>query len=113
MSHHTDLSISMAELSPGAVALVFVGELGETSAAIAEHHLAETTGGDDAPRELVLDMAGLTFIDSAGLSTLVRHRRSLGDDTTVVIQDPNDNLRRLLELTALDALFPIRYAATA
>ena len=56
---------------------------------------------------VVLDMADVDFIDSYGLEALVRNRRRLGDEVEVVLRDPSDHIRRLLEITALDRLFPV------
>ena len=93
------------------VALTFVGEIDATNAEIVDSFLTRALVVDDPPREVVLEMSGVTFIDSNGLSVLVRHRRAAGERTTVVIENPADHLRRLLEITALDALFEVRPAS--
>jgi hypothetical protein len=41
----------------------------------------------------------------------VRHRRAVGRTVSIVIENPADHLRRLLEITALDALFELRPAS--
>jgi anti-sigma B factor antagonist len=53
--------------------------------------------------EVVIDLAGLTFIDSSGLRELVlaaRRARRAGYPFTAV--NPSHHIRRLFQLTALD-----------
>jgi anti-sigma B factor antagonist len=57
----------------------------------------------------VIDVSGLTFVDSRGLNGLVRLRRRLldGGSRQVVLRSPRDNVRHVLALTGLDAVFAI------
>lgn len=60
------------------------------------------------PSELVVDMAGITFIDSAGIAALaasVRNFRAAG--TGVVVSVPAAHMRRLLRSIGLDRLVPV------
>lgn len=58
---------------------------------------------------LHLEMSGLEWIDSGGLSALVnvlkRARKLEGD---VILVNPNDSVRAVLELTRLHEIFEIR-----
>jgi anti-anti-sigma factor len=57
---------------------------------------------------LRLDLSGVTFIDSAGLASLVRARHALferGGD--VILCDCSPYLRRVLARTCLDKLFTV------
>ena len=57
---------------------------------------------------LVMDMGGLTFIDSSGLRSLIRARKRLGDQPrAVVLRDPQAGTLRLLEITGLTDQFPV------
>ena len=57
---------------------------------------------------LVMDMGGLTFIDSSGLRSLIRARKRLGDQPrAVVLRDPQAGTVRLLEITGLTEQFPV------
>lgn len=61
-----------------------------------------------APGELAVDMAGVTFIDSAGIAALaasVRNLRAAG--TVVVVSVPAAHMRRLLRSIGLDRLVPV------
>lgn len=61
---------------------------------------------------LDIDLSGLTFIDSSGLSALVHAHRAARDAGGVaVLRDPPSMLRRLLDITKLDSLFVVETAA--
>ncbi|HXV92542.1 MAG TPA: STAS domain-containing protein [Pseudonocardia sp.] len=84
--------------------LALHGELTYCSAGLLSAHL---DGLIDAARpRLVLDVSGIGFCDSLGLSTLIgaqhRARRHGGGVTLRGVQGP---LRRLLDLTGVDMLF--------
>ncbi|MGE0027231.1 MAG: STAS domain-containing protein [Thermoleophilia bacterium] len=71
--------------------------------------LAEGTVGD-----VVLDVAGVEFIDSVGLEVLIRVHRGLRDDgRRLVLRDPAEPVARLLELTLLDRTLVIEGAPLA
>lgn len=57
---------------------------------------------------IVVDVAGVHFIDSSGLSTLVwGHRGAQEAGGSLRIRRPSAMLRRLLDITALDQLLKI------
>ncbi|MFD0264889.1 STAS domain-containing protein [Kitasatospora indigofera] len=61
-----------------------------------------------APQILVVDLAGVTFCDSAGLNTLLQARREAErQDTVIRLARPSDIVTRLLEMTGVDQLFPV------
>jgi anti-sigma B factor antagonist len=56
--------------------------------------------------ELVLDLSGVTFIDSTGIGTLVAVRNLAREArVTTRLQDPRPGVASLLALTAVDRLF--------
>ena len=60
-----------------------------------------------SPRVQV-DLAGLTFIDSSGLSALVEaHRKAREAGGALVLLNPTSMLRRLLDITKLDSLLVV------
>ncbi len=82
------------------VVLVLVGEL--------DPHTAPTlrSGIDgavtDATTSLVLDVAGLEFIDSSGLRVIISAHKVMDDrGGRLVLRAPTENTRRLLEITGL------------
>lgn len=61
-----------------------------------------------ATSTLVLDLAGVAFLDSSGIGTLVE-LRNVATDTggELVLRDPSPRTRRLLQITALDTVFRV------
>jgi anti-anti-sigma factor len=88
-------------LEDDAVRVALDGELSGPSAYTLDDQLrkVEATG----PRCLVLDLSGLTFIDSAGLARVLgAHRRAQRDGRRLLVIEGDSAIRRLLSLTALD-----------
>ena len=55
-----------------------------------------------ADPRLVLDLGGVTFIDSAGLRSLIRaQRRAVGSSGSLVLRAPRPSTLRVLEITGL------------
>jgi anti-anti-sigma factor len=82
------------------------GELDlSTSPSMGEALLEELNRG----RSVVLDLSGITFIDSTGLNTLVAALRSCEANGGSLALGPNlpSQVTRVLEITGLDALLPI------
>jgi anti-sigma B factor antagonist len=56
-----------------------------------------------------LNMAEVSFIDSSGLSVLIsEHKRMESMNGELIIFSPSHQMRRLLELTALDSFLNVR-----
>jgi anti-anti-sigma factor len=54
---------------------------------------------------IALDLSGLSFVDSSGIGEFVRARRTAEDAGSVlVLRDPNERTRFLLDLTGLEGL---------
>jgi anti-sigma B factor antagonist len=61
-----------------------------------------------APHELVVDLSEVTFLDSSGLSVLVRaHKRLRPVDATVVVRGASEQAYMAIELTKLNTLFRV------
>jgi anti-sigma B factor antagonist len=61
------------------------------------------------PRELVIEMSGVDFIGSAGLSALIHAARRLGAvDRRVVLLDPPASVMRMLDICGISQLFAIQ-----
>src|SRR3954464_6508731 len=112
MHGHTGLSVEVLHLSDDRVALVVSGELDESNADVVDGCLARVIAGEGSLREIVLAVSDLRFIDSTGRNVLVRHRQRLDTTTAIVIEDPSEHIRRVLEITGLDDMFLIRSPAT-
>ncbi|GAA3449433.1 STAS domain-containing protein [Dactylosporangium matsuzakiense] len=90
----------------GRVHLVLTGELDLDSApSLLTAVVQELEAG---VREVVVDLTHLSFIDSSGLGTLVGcWRRAKNAGATLVVANPNEDVRVTLEITGLDQILPI------
>ena len=84
-------------------ALVAAGEIDSyTAPALAERLSAE-------PKILVLDMAGVSFIDSSGLRILIEaHQTRIDADSSFTLRSPSAAVQRLLEISGLSAHLDVR-----
>lgn len=57
-------------------------------------------------RHFVLDVSGVTHIDSAGLGVLLSFYRTLDSGGAIAIAAPPQNVLKLLQITGLDRRFP-------
>lgn len=88
------------ELLPGddVVILAVAGEIdAATSPSLRDAMLSALTLTD----RLVLDASGVTFMDSSALHVLIRTQQTAGGAPSVVVRNPSDQVRRLLQLTGL------------
>jgi anti-anti-sigma factor len=61
------------------------------------------------PREILLDLARLTFMDVTGLRTILdAARRARRHGGALVIANPMPHIIRLLELTAIDQTLEVK-----
>ena len=64
--------------------------------------------GGDTPTRVVLDMAGVTFCDSQGLSALIGLNRDVSaGGSRLVFVNVGDFMGRLLDITGLRAAFDV------
>ena len=87
----------------GRVLMRLAGELDLSSTPVLEQRLREAL---DSGRQLVVDLRNLDFMDSTGLTLLVRWARGAeqdGYELALVRGEPR--VHRLFELTGLDAAF--------
>lgn len=72
-----------------------------------EHELARLI--DQGAREIVVELARTSFVDSTALGILVRAARELRkrDDGRLALVVTDDALRRTFEITGLDRVFSI------
>ena len=82
---------------------VLASRASSTSNAVAlEQALGTGRGGH--PRVVMFELSGLEFMDSAGISVLVRARSEAGE---VRLRSPTPIVRRLIEITGLEEILPI------
>ena len=83
-----------------------VGEADVTTGA-----LAEVLGAEAAkmPRLLLVDISGLTFIDSAALNQILQaHRKLRAGGGRLELASPQPVVARILQLSAIDQIIPVR-----
>lgn len=89
----------------GPAVVVLAGELDLADAPAVSSQLHAAAGADG---RVVVDLHGVTFIDSTAIGALVGVQRALKErGGTMVLRRPSRAVARLLELTALDRLFEI------
>jgi anti-anti-sigma factor len=103
------LDVESRQTESGVTVLAPSGRLDVTGAPALKEAVSEAMKNGN-PR-LVIDMEGVTFVDSSGLGSVVsalkQVRTSKGD---LRLAAPNQQVRVVLELTTLDRVFP--YFAT-
>jgi anti-anti-sigma factor len=89
------------DASQEGVTMVITGEVDLTTrSALAEQLSAVLRTG---PRQLILDLAGATFMDCGSARLIVGAGRFLPEGGRLIIRSPSRAVRRVLELTRLDA----------
>ncbi len=85
----------------GTVVLSLVGELDISSSPDLERALTQAEG--DAPATVVLDLSGLTFMDSSGLrAVLEADQRARADGRRLAVVPGPPAVRRVFTVTLLD-----------
>src|SRR6266571_7602531 len=96
-------ALTIGERWDAGVAIATVrGEIDISTAGTLSEHLERLAGKN--PQRLVIDLAGVSFIDSSGLGGFVRIRKALPPDCPVVIRSPQRRVRKLFKITGLDSV---------
>ena len=98
--------LELQELDHGSWTVVQARGEVDVASSPALGHALETVG--EQRRDVVVDLSGVTFIDSTGLGVLVQALNGANAAERrlrLVISDPN--VRRVFEVTALDGVFSI------
>lgn len=101
-----DLTITIDDETERTV-VHLVGEIDTVSSKRLRALLGERVDDD---HDVVIDLAGVRFIDSSGLGVLVgalRRFNTAGHD--LVLRRPSTSLMRVLEMTGLADVFPIEH----
>ena len=108
----TELSVSVSVEDREGGSRTVVGLAGEAD--VTTLALAEVLGAEAAkkPRLLLVDVSGLTFIDSAALHQIVQvHRKLRADGSRLELVGPSPAVARILQLSAIDQVIPVRASA--
>ncbi|MBL8744949.1 MAG: STAS domain-containing protein [Phycisphaerae bacterium] len=91
---------------PGGTVVRIAGRAGAPEAEHLEEQLARIASL--RPRRLVLDLAGLEFLSSMGVSALLRlHREAKNNGTDLRFASATPVVRELLRAVKLDAIVPM------
>lgn len=74
---------------------------GELDVAEADEFIGRATSDLSPDADLVLELEGLTFIDSSGVRALVTVAGRLHGDHRLVLRDPTPAVRRVLDLVGI------------
>src|SRR5690348_7519444 len=104
MATDSDLRVASQERDPQTVLVTVAGEVDAASSSALLSGVKDALSG--GYKKVVLDMGGVSFIDSAGLRVLIDSQK-LGENTgaSVMIESASDVVKRLLEMTALTDRF--------
>jgi anti-sigma B factor antagonist len=82
------------------------GEMASDTAAAMDAAFAPLRS-EAASGDVVLDLSGISFCDSTGLNQLAALHRAAAPDHQVRLRAVPPLVRRVLEITGMDAVFPI------
>ncbi|QWZ09451.1 STAS domain-containing protein [Nocardioides panacis] len=103
----TGLTVDTLGPDDGTLTLQCRGELDYSTVRLLREH-AEAALTTPAPT-VVLDLDRVSFLDSAGLGTLVEiHRQLQAEGRTMVLQTSHANTLRVLETTGMTGFFTVR-----
>lgn len=91
------------EWDDGTATVTVRGDIDHVNADALYQRLAGVAAG--GPRRLVIDLAGVGFIDSAGLRAFVRLRKVLPGHCPVILRSPRRQTREVFALTGLGTAF--------
>ncbi len=98
-----DLSVSAGATTT----ITLVGELDPATAPLLDQEVQRVLG-DTSVERVVLDLAGLTFLDSSGLRVFVTARESLAArGGELALRSPSANTQRLLDITGLGEVIAV------
>jgi anti-sigma B factor antagonist len=106
MSTTEEQGLSMAVDATGSVPIVqLVGELDISSVPALRQQLTELLASDG---DVVVDLSGLTFMDSSGISVLiVAHKRARSQGRKMTLRRPGGTVAKVLAISGTDQVFSI------
>lgn len=89
----------------GAIVVILAGELDLYNANDVRAALLAACA--EAPERLIVDVAGVTFIDSTALGVLIEARSRMTERKAFIIAAPGMETKRALEISGLDRHFTV------
>ncbi|MBA3380775.1 MAG: STAS domain-containing protein [Actinobacteria bacterium] len=105
----TEFRIDESEHVDGTETVVVIPIHGDTDMHVVEELKARLSEAiDESPAAVVLDLSGVTFLDSIALGVLLGSLRTLGAaGGQLRVVAPRPEIRRIFEVTLLDRVFAI------
>ncbi|MCS0636878.1 STAS domain-containing protein [Streptomyces sp. LP05-1] len=101
------LTVTRRAHPSGATVLTVTGELDHHTASHLSHALTQTPFGPDAP--VVMDLSGLEYCDSTGITVLVTaYQRAQQAEAPLLLAGLGPELMRIIRIVGLDQLFTFR-----
>jgi anti-sigma B factor antagonist len=100
-----ELPVAGVEDLNGAVVVRLVGELDLYNAHLVRDELFAVAMRK--PQRLIVELSGVTFIDSTGLGVLIESRARLANKQGFLLVAPGLETRRALEISGLDRHFAV------
>jgi len=97
--------VTTAQIGADAFVVSAAGELDLASYEVLDRELAGAI--DCGCRRLIVDLIGVTFIDSAAMGALVLNAKRLPSDGGCVVVADDPRILRVFEITGLDRTFEI------
>ncbi|HEY3941554.1 MAG TPA: STAS domain-containing protein [Acidimicrobiales bacterium] len=98
--------VSLDDLDPGAVLVTASGEIDVATAPRVQAAILAQLDG--RPVDVVVDLSAVSFLDSSGISALIRARRRVGEvGGTLRLRNPQPKVRRVLQITGVEQAFVI------
>ena len=103
------LEVETRQVENGVTVVAATGRLDVAGAPALKDAISEAV--KNGPPRVVIDMGGISFVDSTGLGSVISAlKQVLGSQGELRLAAPNQQARVVLELTTLDRVFP--YYAT-
>jgi anti-anti-sigma factor len=102
------IEVDHARVDEGIVTVALTGDIDTASAPRLAGEL-QTQLFTAAPRELVLDFAGVTFMDSSGIRVIIDiHHQQRDRDGVLILESVSDTARQVLDITGLTSHLEFR-----
>jgi anti-sigma B factor antagonist len=106
ISRNGILETEIQKGAPHYALVMLAGELDTSNVAQLYEELAELTR--QGVRHITIDLAGLEFVDSTGLSALIAaHKRAASQGGELILHSPGRDIRRQFQMTGVDTFFNI------
>jgi anti-sigma B factor antagonist len=103
------LEVQTRKADNGTTVIAPTGRLDVAGAPALKEAVSEVV--KEGPQKVVIDMEGVSFVDSTGLGSVIAALKQVrGSQGELRLAAPNQQVRVVLELTTLDRIFP--YYAT-